>query len=262
MNPMNFNRISRRFAERRLASRQGLATAQDATPESVPAPWDGEKTTYLFVQSFQSGSITPTEGQDGRFTVTLDRGTGQTIYFGDRPSRDVGVTETPQFLEGLGFLEDNPPNAALIVETAPGETDVAVVELHNPTIDADTNTLTYDVEVLENWQDDLELGLREDPANLAAIAPEFGAAHLLIDDCPTNSTVYCVRGSGTRPIGSFWPVDSCWNFAVCMPCEPYVHEQPDRCATQDYWSRKCNETFPDGCQRLCHADFSWPFANC
>lgn len=280
MNPSAFDRISKHFAERRLTRRQAIASggpgiagaaiaarfapvsAQEGTPEVVETePWDGEKTTYLFVQSFHSGSIIPMEGQDGRYTVTLEQGTGQTIYFADRPSRDVGVAETSQFLDGLGFLEDNPPNAALILETAPGESDVAVVELFNPSYDPVTAGVTYEVAALENWRQSVELGLEEDPADLAALAPEFGAAHLLIDDCPTNSTVYCVRGAGTRPIGSFWPVDSCWNFFVCMPCEPYVHDQPDRCATQDYWSQKCNDTFPE-CQRLCKSDFSWPFANC
>jgi len=283
VNPNAFDRISKRFAHRKLSRRQALATgsaavasagltaagirpaaAQDATPETVLAePWDGEKTTYLFVQSFHSGSIVPAEGQDGRYTVTLEQGTGQTIYFADRPSRDVGAADTAQFLAGLGFSEDNPPNAAMILETAPGETDIAVVELFNPTIAPDTGTVTYDVEVLENWQEDLELGLREEPADLEALAPEFGSAHLLIDDCPTDATVSCEYGdwvgnsSGAQrqTAGKFENVDTCYNYIWCMPCEPYGHTTPDQCATTYYWGNKCNETYP-ACEGGCWPSFS------
>ena len=95
------------------------ATAQDA--EATPEAGSGDKAMYLFVQSFQSGSITPSTSEFGTHTVTLEQGWGQTIYFGDRPSRDVGAASTVDFLAGLGFDPDNPPNAALIVETAPGD---------------------------------------------------------------------------------------------------------------------------------------------
>lgn len=284
MNPSRFDRISKLLATRPLSRRQAIATsaglvaanlatgldravAQDATPEVVPAePYDGDKTMYLFVQSFGSGSITPAEGRDGGYTVTLDHGTGQTIYFGDRPSRDVGTASTPDFLEGLGFSEDNPPNAALIVETETGETDIAVIELYNPMYDPTTRGVVYDVEVLASWQEDLELGLREEPTDLAVLAPSFGSAHLLIDDCP-QTTVYCeAHGYGSEypdfdyTVGTFTNLDSCWNWSLCYPCETYGHTQPDRCASKEYWSQKCNATFPD-CGGNCWAEFSWPFAS-
>lgn len=282
MNPNTFDRISKLFADRRLTRRQALATggagiaaagltaagishtaAQDASPE--PATDDG--TTYLFVQSFQSGSIVPIENQEGRFTVTLEQGTGQTVYFGDRPSRDVGAANTALFLQTLGFPEDNPPNAALVVETAPGENDVAVVELYNPTIDTEMNQVTYDVEVLDNWQAGLEMGFREDPTNLAALAPQFSAAHLLIDDCPDGCTEQQVQGIADCPsdaqvfcygddletnvVGTIDNVDTCVNWSWCMPCDPYGHQQPDTCATKHIWDQKCNDTFAE-CNGNCH----------
>ena len=278
MNPSHFDRISKRFAQRKLSRRQALAagtasiaaagltaaglasaTAQDATPETAPT---GDETTYLFVQSFHSGAISPTEGVEGRYTVTLDQGTGQTIYFADRPARDVGVTETPRFLEGLGFVEDNPPNAALLVETAPGETDVAVVELFNPTYDPTDRGVTYDVEVLETWRDDLELGLQEEPADLASFAPAFSAAHLLIDDCP-RAYIMCQDIRTERFVSRFPNVPYCWAYDhnVCMPCEPYLSGEPTRCATKDWWTTKCNAQFPDKCQGWCKATFSVPASN-
>jgi hypothetical protein len=284
MKASRFDHLSKLFAQRRLSRREALATStgiaaaslvtgrahtsgQDATPVAVPAePWTGDKTMYLFVQTFQGGTITPTEGQDGRYTVTLEPGTGQTVYFGDRPSRDVGVTETPDFLEGLGFPEDNPPNAALIVETDPGEIDIAVVELFDPMYDPVTQGVTYSVEVLASWEQSLEMEFSEAPTELAALAPSFGTAHLFIDDCP-QTTVQCLAHRGGNQfndhistVGSFSDVDSCWNYSVCMPCEPYGHVQPDGCATYHYWSQKCNTTLGD-CNGACWARFSWPFAD-
>src|SRR5215207_830875 len=212
--PVRFDRIAKLFAGRRLSRREALttsgaglaaaslgalaaaglspaATAQDATPPAPDAePNAGHGPTMLFVQTYQSGSIVPTDGIDGRYTLTLEQGHGQTIYFSDRPDRIVGATDTPRFLEGLGFPADNPPNAALVVETAPGETDVAVVELFNPLYDPVSRGVTYEIEVLGNWQASLELALSEVPTDLAALAPSFGAAHLFIDDCP-DEEVYC-----------------------------------------------------------------------
>jgi hypothetical protein len=234
-----------------LAAGNGSATAQDATPVASPAVtseggFTGEKITYLFVQSYQAGSIAPKAGVDGRYTVTLEQGLGQTLYFGDRPSRDVGAAPTPDFLEGLGFTEDNPPNAALLVETATGETDIAVVELYNPTYDETTHTATYEISGLETWQDDLTLGLQEDPADLATLAPQFGAAHLFIDDCDDEG-VTCWRKDNGAFVGEYTAMGFCWNYWQCMPCEPYGHTQPDRCSTSRYWDIKCDGDFLGYC---------------
>jgi len=278
MDPRRFDRISKLFANRRLSRRQAIATggaglatlatgpiatAQDATPDAETVPgdaWSGEKTTYLFVQSFHGGSITPTDDIEGRYTVTLNQGTGQTISFGDRPSRDVGVTDTPEFLEGLGFSDDNPPNAALIVETESGETDIAVVELFNPTYDPETRGVTYEVEVLDAWQEDLDLGLREEPTDLATLAPAFGSAHLLIDDCPSILVVECHDSRLLRQVGILSTDDVCWVDPVCVPCEPYGNYPPDRCAPWDYWSAQCEEQIPecsDGCDAVFANTLNW-----
>ncbi|MGN6033264.1 MAG: hypothetical protein ACTHQE_16555, partial [Thermomicrobiales bacterium] len=105
--------ITRLFADRRLSRRLAVTgsaaalaagtmvahqtAAQPSTPVASPTPPpSGEKTTYLFVQSFQAGSLDP--NADGEtHTLTLEQGLGQTLYFGDRPSRDVGVSPTETF---------------------------------------------------------------------------------------------------------------------------------------------------------------------
>jgi hypothetical protein len=254
----------------------GASRAQEATPApELPPPDADHGPTMLFVQTYQSGTITPIAGIDGRYTLTLEAGTGQTIYFSDRPDRIVGATDTPQFLEGLGFPPDNPPNAALVVETTPGETDVAVVELFEPLYDPISQSVSYEIEVLANWQDELEMGFSEAPTDLAALAPSFGAAHLFIDgllDCTMHS-ITC-WGAGVAA-GVLLPRDFCSRtfFArdingvsvfrtgyFCIPCEtPGQPDGWDGWFTGDYvfryWGQKCNETFPE-CGGSC-LPFDW-----
>ncbi len=173
--------------------------AQDATPapSDLPDADDaGSGPAMLFLQSFKSGSIAPKDGDKGRYVLTLEQGLGQTIFFSDRPERIVGATPTDQFLGALGFVESNPPNAALVVETAPGEVDIAVVELYSPVFDPDSPGVTYEIEVLKNWEESLEMGFQEAPTDLATLAPSFGAAQLFIDDCP-DATMYCTPAPAT-----------------------------------------------------------------
>jgi hypothetical protein len=269
MNTTRIDRISTAFATRKLSRRQTLTTgasgiaagtlaatgvdhagvAQDATPAiDTPAPDADYGPEMLFVQTFQAGTITPVDGVDGRYQLFLEAGTGQTVYFSDRPDRVVGATPTPQFLAGLGFPADNPPNAALVVETAPGESDVAVVELFNPIYDPLTQGVTYEVSVLANWQQELEVGLQEAPTDLAALAPSFGAAQLFIDDCP-DARMFCYTWRVTGYIESSEHDGYCYSWARwgCFPCQPW-----DPWNAEDHWAIQCNQRFED-CQHSCQA---------
>lgn len=285
MQPDRFDTITRLFAERRLSRRKaltetgaglaaaglaatglaatGIATttsAQGATPAATtgtePAGGDHGPAT-LFVQTFQSGTIAPKDGASDRFTLTLEQGHGQTIYFSDRPDRMVGAIPSEQFLESIGFPDDNPPNAALIFETAPGETDVAVVELFAPTFNQDSQGVTYDVAVLGNWQAELDLDFTEAPTDLAAIASSFGPAQLFIDDCP-DATMRCrKRGSG-EVIGEIPNEDHdgyCYSYfnVACLPCSPAWDYQGNENAS--YWGSQCTARF-EGC-----ADYSCYLTN-
>ncbi len=254
MDATHFDSVARFFAarlSRRQAVRQagaGLAAgalaaaglahsahAQDAT--SAPAD-AGDKTMFLFVQSFQSGSIVPKEDVEDRYTLTLEQGLGQTIYFSDRPERIVGATPTPRFLAGFGFPDDDPPNAALVVETEAGESEVAVLELFSPAYEEASRTATYEVAVLAEWERELGMGLTEAPADLATLRPSFGAAHLFIDDCP-DGLVWC----STSQV-SVLPIPGnhgfCWNYggACCQPCVPGGGD------FQQYWKQQCHDQYP------------------
>ena len=201
----------------------------------------------LFLQTFQGGTIEPTEGAEGRYTVTLAGGTGQTIYFSDRRDHVVGTNLTERFLQSLAFDDDNPPNAAMLIETASGKTDIAVVELFAPEYDPETHGLSYEVGVLDAQGTSPDLGLVEEPTDLAALAPAFGSAHLFIDglrDCP-DLDMECVHrddpdGATAGIIASSAHDGFCYGFAygACMPCQPWNRWREEAFA---YWAAQCNE---------------------
>jgi hypothetical protein len=277
MDANRFDAVAKLFATRRLSRRRALARggaglaagalaatglsaamAQDATPSAEPVSDRGP--TMLFIQSFRQGSIAPKVGEDGIYTLKLEQGLGQTIYFSDRPDRIVGATPTDQFLAGLGFAPDNPPNAALIFEAEPGHTDIAVLELFNPVFDPAGPGVTYDVQVLQEWARTLEMGFSKVPTDLDQMHPAFGAAHLFIDsglDCP-DATMHCVTDlehPGSSKVGSIPNEDhdgycAVGGFGNCMPCQPWLGNQWTK--TRDYWDTQCNKRFP-ACNGKCWA---------
>lgn len=274
MDANRFDSIARKLASRRVSRRTALkqtgtglaaaglvtagvaavgpgrAAARQATPEPAPATETPVDTSTLFVQAFQAGSITPTEGTEGHFTVSLEGGLGQTIYFSDRPNRVVGAWPTAAFLGTLGFFPDNPPNAAILMERD-GETDFAVVELFNPVYDEQAANLTYEVKVLEAWEQTTEIQFGDAPADLAQLAPSFGATHLLIDglwDCE-DATMSCMHnGNVVGTIANEEHDGYCAHEFACMPC---TNQDPS------YWAGVCNERFSD-CNGECNV---WNFCS-
>jgi hypothetical protein len=278
MDAKQFDAISRLFAERRLSRRQAVragsaglaagaatmaglsaqARAQDATPappRPVTPPEQGPvtKTEYLYVQSFLRGSIAAREDDGaGDHTITLEQGLGQTIYFANRPERVVGATPTLDFLRNLGFPTENPPNAAIILENPNGDQEIAVVELFNPHYDPETATATYDLRVLEQWQEGITFA--DQPKDLVEVSPEFGTAHVFIDDCApramscasSDGTVWLTFEAGMYEFCSYWGLG-------CFPCigdyERQFIQVPDTVEGMNaMWSDQCTriaDAYPD-----------------
>lgn len=257
MEPRRIDMISRQFAQRRLSRREMLArsgaglaagslaaaglshaAAQEATP-AAPGSDTAHGPTMLFVQSFQSGNITPKEGESGTWTLTLEQGLGQTLFFSDRPDRVVGAVPTPQFLDGLGFPKENPPNAALLFEDEVGNEDVSVIELFNPQYDEATHTATYDIQLLDEYAR-LGMTLQQQPTEPADAKTSFGAAHLFIDDCP-DGVIQCVdtKGEVVGEYSNAYHDGYCfsWYSACCLPC---AYWEDDYATALLLWSERCN----------------------
>jgi len=100
----------------------------------------------MFVQTAQGVD------SDGT-TLTLRGITPSTLYFADRPKRDVGHMTTTDFVDlwaiGDNSFETDPPNAVLAFLEPGGEVpDDAVIVLKEPNLDGAGN-LAYTIEVLE-----------------------------------------------------------------------------------------------------------------
>jgi hypothetical protein len=198
------NRLPRRRALHQgaaaLVAASGLVTAQRhvAAQASPTADEDEETGSDLFVQAFRSGTLTPDPDVFGVYTLSLEGSVGQTVYFSDRPARRAGLVPTDVLLDQLGFTPADPPNAALVAQTAEGE-DILVVELMNPRFDAAAGTLAYDVRLLADYAGTglADLAARQDDDQFAS---SFTTAHLFIDGC----------GKG-----------QCWDGAVsmCVSCK-------------------------------------------
>jgi hypothetical protein len=99
----------------------------------------------LFVQT--AASMTSDRG-----AITLHGLSPSTLYFADRPQRDVGHMMSRQFVanwkEGDNSFAENPPNAVLSF-AEPGDRlpEDAVVVIQDPRMDGDA--LTYNIKLLE-----------------------------------------------------------------------------------------------------------------
>jgi hypothetical protein len=229
-------------------------TAAHAQDQDVAPPDAEAGPTMLFLQAFQAGGIAPKDGADERYVLTLEHGLGHTIYFSDRPHREVGAAPTPEFLAGLGFPEDNPPNAALVVEGAAGETEIAVLALYAPAYDEASRTATYEAEVLQTWQRSVQEGFVEATTDLAQRLPSFGAAHLFIDGCnDLDMPCYNAGGLWVGTIRNGEHGGYCYNWSstphVCLPCTPWYSAVAD---AEAYWNQQCNARFAE-CNGTCHA---------
>jgi len=219
-----------------LAAPTGLAATQDATPAASPVP-AGEKTTFLFVQSFAGGSIMPKPGQAGTYVLSLEGDHGRTIGFSDRPERIVATGPTQAFLDGFIFSPVDPPNAALVFAPSVGETDIIVLELLNPQYDDATSTVTYDVHVLDTF-DDSELSFQEEPRPPDPAGETFGPAELFIDDCPNLNACYNPLGQVMGPIPGYPNgIGTCWgSWGPCQPDHPNCNGP-----SQDALNQLCNQ---------------------
>jgi hypothetical protein len=100
----------------------------------------------LFVQT--AGRLTAEGGK----AITLQRLSPSTVYFADRPKREVGHMSTQRFVELWGEGDNSfaldPPNAVLsFTEPEDRTPEEVVVTIRNPRLAGDS--LSYQVDVLD-----------------------------------------------------------------------------------------------------------------
>jgi hypothetical protein len=268
MYPRSFDTVTRFFATRRsrrhaiAAAGSGLAVlgsrwpagAHDAIPVAPPGLGEAEGTaaTELFVQSFDSGSFAPKPGEADVFVLTLQGEHGRTIAFTDRPRRLVHSIPTQNFVDGLGFTPANPPNAALVMEPSPGETDIVVLELLNPQYDAATQSLTYDVIILDTFTTERGLTFQETPRQPDPAGEDFGLAQLFIDGCSPFVACATIIDNSGEYVGMLpgGPVSAC--FGEWDNCDPSKCDPPG--PTLNDLVQVCTSTYGSKCvNNFCYA---------
>ena len=231
------------------------ASAQESTPEPLAAD-----AMFLFVQTASGGTFaanaaagTPaadsvTAGDGADYLLTLTGHAGNTVYFSDRPELIFGEAPTQTFLDGLGFPADNPPNAALVTKDENGNEDILVVELFGPSYDAGSDTVTYGVNILSDYEGGLDFvaGRQQDED----LGTSFGEASLFIDDCSDVGVCLIWGGHGPVYVGpppAGTPTGQCWSWSSfsCNPCQGW--------SQQDY-ANVCNQAYPDQCNGNCYGD--------
>jgi hypothetical protein len=144
-----------------------LVAAVAATPAQAATPRDS-----LYIQHAASGTLS-----GGKLVL---RGVARrTVRFDDRPGRTWGAMPVTSFVRGWrSSFAGAPPNAALVVNDAPANRDVALLELRRPRLDATRRTLTFTVRRLrQTGSERLQGFARRADSGVA----RFGSAELLID---------------------------------------------------------------------------------
>ena len=150
---------------------------QAATPEQASS----EDVRLLFVQSFAASSLEPDPADATRWSLTLNSGSGHTLYFSDRPNRVAGTIPTERFVEVFGAeTADDPANAALVAQRDPATQVTHVVELLSLSYDAGTGTATYVVRFLAD-PSQLQIEFEEPPVQTLSEAVSYGQSELFID---------------------------------------------------------------------------------
>lgn len=163
-----------------------LAACGDAARSAnAPAPARQADGGALFVVTAPAATLTRSGEGSGR--LTLHGAASGVVEFSDRPARRANTLALSAFVgswEQFGFAA-SPPNAALVIDDAAPDGDVAVFELESPRIDG--SDLVFDVRPLRR---PVTPGLqafadRADPA----VAPELGRVSLFVDNASTGADV-------------------------------------------------------------------------
>jgi hypothetical protein len=128
----------------RSAGRQRTTEARNSQAVNQRLEPQLERIDALFVQG--AARFTSKQG-----TVTLHGLADSTVYFADRPRREIGHIPSHRFVElwaaGVHSFAVDPPNAVISFLDDEGSTSDVVVVLHEAMLEGDD--VTYRIDVLE-----------------------------------------------------------------------------------------------------------------
>jgi len=157
-----------------IGARLHDAAAQDATPSP-----DGVE--LLFIQTFASSSLAPHPTAPDLLILTLEMGTGHTLYFSDRPNRVAGTIPTERFIQVFSQeTAGDSANAALVAQRDPDTEVTHVFELLALKYDAQSGVATYSVRFLSD-PGQMKIEFAETPQQSLPEAVLYGVSELFID---------------------------------------------------------------------------------
>ena len=137
------------------------------------------------------------------------------------------------------------------MEPSPGETDIVVLELLNPQYDQATQSLTYDVIILDTFVSERGLSFQETPRRPDPAGEDFGLAQLFIDGCSPFFACAKVGESALEFVGMLpgGEVTAC--FGGWDNCDPSKCDPPG--PTLQELADLCNSTYGSKCDPFCIA---------
>ena len=155
--------------------------------QRIGAEGTSTEPTLLYVQTAHSGTLSA-ETADGKRILTLNNVSPTTVYFSEKPDRETGHESTAAFIaewnSGEDSFEANPPNAALDIIDDDSQS-IVIVELMGAKYDASTQTLEYEILILD------------DETN-GTIPESFDEAALFIDSTFKKYHCGCEPAAGER----------------------------------------------------------------
>ena len=146
------------------------------------------------------------------FTLTLDQPSPDVTVFTDRPVRSASTQPVQGFVDSWdarGF-NDDPPNAALVLDQQPDNADTAIFELSHPKFDQGSGAVSYTAKHVNGGTSSLPSDEHIDPP------PSFGDAHLFIDPSGGGDVHVIAVDVNGAPQGAHTALnfDSPWNLVL------------------------------------------------
>jgi hypothetical protein len=173
---------------------------------------DTQPSGDLFTQTTHKGTLSPIAGRDDVFKLTFAEPSPDVTVFTDRPVRSASTEDLADFVnqwDARGFAND-PPNAALVLDQEPDDSDTAVFTLADPTYDQGSGAVSYTATHVGGGTSSLPSDEHIDPP------PSFGDAHLFIDPSgggDVHSMAVDVSG-GAQGVHTVVNFDSPWNLVL------------------------------------------------